>query len=403
MINKFIEAFHHPNEIGALYKLHLKYKAFKPDKRPLNVLANALSDKEFCFVTLSKVSRSFSVVIQQLPEELKDVICVFYLVLRALDSIEDDTSSSIKIREQVLREFHEYLNCNGKNISGIGDKADYRILLENFHKVINCFQSLDPKYQDVIVRICREMGEGMIQYLDKEILEIRDYDAYCYYVAGLVGVGLTELFVLSGLQNPGILKHTNSPISMGLFLQKTNIIRDYLEDINENRTFWPEEIWGKYSKRLDDFVTSDSKEGVYCLNHMITDALRHAPDCLLYLKQIQNPDVFHFCAIPQVMAIATLAEVFNNPDVFRKNVKIRKGLTASLIFKAYDYAEVEEIFHVMANSIFDKTSLDDPNVQLEVLQLQKILGIEYLHENQKIDAAAVEESLNSPEYSYVYQ
>jgi farnesyl-diphosphate farnesyltransferase len=31
--------------------------------------------------------------------------------------------------------------------------------------------------------------------------------------------------------------------SMGLFLQKTNIIRDYLEDINEKRIFWPREVW----------------------------------------------------------------------------------------------------------------------------------------------------------------
>lgn len=31
--------------------------------------------------------------------------------------------------------------------------------------------------------------------------------------------------------------------SMGLFLQKTNIIRDYLEDINEKRIFWPRAVW----------------------------------------------------------------------------------------------------------------------------------------------------------------
>lgn len=30
---------------------------------------------------------------------------------------------------------------------------------------------------------------------------------------------------------------------MGLALQKTNIIRDYLEDINQNRIFWPRDVW----------------------------------------------------------------------------------------------------------------------------------------------------------------
>lgn len=30
---------------------------------------------------------------------------------------------------------------------------------------------------------------------------------------------------------------------MGAFLQKTNIIRDFLEDLVEGRAFWPREVW----------------------------------------------------------------------------------------------------------------------------------------------------------------
>ena len=41
---------------------------------------------------LNKVSRSFAIVIQQLPHELQDAVCIFYLVLRALDTVEDDMS-----------------------------------------------------------------------------------------------------------------------------------------------------------------------------------------------------------------------------------------------------------------------------------------------------------------------
>jgi farnesyl-diphosphate farnesyltransferase len=34
---------------------------------------------------------------------------------------------------------------------------------------------------------------------------------------------------------------------MGLFLQKTNIIRDYLEDFVDGRAFWPQEVrWRGY-------------------------------------------------------------------------------------------------------------------------------------------------------------
>ena len=49
---------------------------------------------------------------------------------------------------------------------------------------------------------------------------------------------------------------------MGLFLQKTNIIRDYLEDIVEEpapRMFWPREIWGKHAKQLADFKVGPQK------------------------------------------------------------------------------------------------------------------------------------------------
>lgn len=64
---------------------------------------------------------------------------------------------------------------------------------------------------------------------------------YCHYVAGLVGVGLSKLFSASRLEDPEVGQDTELANSMGLFLQKTNIIRDYLEDTQEGRAFWPQE------------------------------------------------------------------------------------------------------------------------------------------------------------------
>lgn len=64
---------------------------------------------------------------------------------------------------------------------------------------------------------------------------------YCHYVAGLVGVGLSKLFSASKLEDPEVGQDTELANSMGLFLQKTNIIRDYLEDTQEGRAFWPQE------------------------------------------------------------------------------------------------------------------------------------------------------------------
>lgn len=65
---------------------------------------------------------------------------------------------------------------------------------------------------------------------------------YCHYVAGLVGIGLSKLFSASQLEDPQVGQDTELANSMGLFLQKTNIIRDYLEDTQEGRNFWPQEV-----------------------------------------------------------------------------------------------------------------------------------------------------------------
>lgn len=65
---------------------------------------------------------------------------------------------------------------------------------------------------------------------------------YCHYVAGLVGIGLSRLFSASGLEVAEVGRDQRLANSMGLFLQKTNIIRDYLEDVQQGREFWPKAV-----------------------------------------------------------------------------------------------------------------------------------------------------------------
>lgn len=42
------------------------------------------------------------------------------------------------------------------------------------------------------------------------------------------------------------------------------------------------------------------EKALQCLNHLVTNALVHMPDCLEYLSRLHTPEVFKFCAIPQV-------------------------------------------------------------------------------------------------------
>jgi farnesyl-diphosphate farnesyltransferase len=73
------------------------------------------------------------------------------------------------------------------------------------------------------------MGAGMAEYIRMdEVATVEQYDVYCHYVAGLVGIGLSQMWAASGLESSFFAKNEGLSNHMGLFLQKVNIIRDYL-------------------------------------------------------------------------------------------------------------------------------------------------------------------------------
>jgi farnesyl-diphosphate farnesyltransferase len=198
------------------------------------------------------------------------------------------------------------------------------------------------------------MENGMADFAHKAVAsgeiyleKIEDWDLYCHFVAGLVGEGLSRLLAASGKEQPWLGDQLELSNSMGLFLQKTNIIRDYREDIEQRRYFWPREIWGRteYSvngygafKEMKEMAAPENeKQALWVLSGLVMDALRHAPDCLDYLRLLKNQSAFNFCAIPQVMAIATLNVVFMNPEVFQRNVKIRKAEAAGVSHCVFYY------------------------------------------------------------------
>jgi farnesyl-diphosphate farnesyltransferase len=334
-----------PQEIKALWRLrHSDYYA-SPAGIDLKTSGQKDDDLTFCFNALRKVSRSFAVVIMHLPEGLREAVSVFYLVCRALDTIEDDPELNTALKHDLLCSFHKLKAEETHILQGIGDKPDYQILVNHYDKVLRVLASLNPSYQAVILEIARRMGEGMASYVQRPIESLEDYDLYCHYVAGLVGIGLSRLFEVSGYEKPSPSRNDEASNAMGLFLQKTNIIRDYLEDMQAGRKFWPEVIWKPYAPSLEKFLDNVSDDyKLACLDALIADALRHVPHCLTYMESLSHPDIFRFCAIPQVMAIATLAELFGSTDVYRKEVKIRKGLAASMMLETRSMEDVRQAF-----------------------------------------------------------
>eukprot|EP00668_Euglena_longa_P042574 GGOE01056354.1.p1 GENE.GGOE01056354.1~~GGOE01056354.1.p1 ORF type:complete len:442 (-),score=138.72 GGOE01056354.1:96-1400(-) len=331
---------------------------------------------QFCYQSLQKVGRSYAAVTMALNDQVRDAVCIFYLVLRGLDTVEDDMSVPLDIKVPELLSFHKRLDQPGWNVKGIG-LSDERELIENFELVITAFGRLPPHLQEPIRDICRRMGEGMAESVQRtqQIQTVEEYEQYCHYVAGLVGHGLTRIFAASGLESPSLVENLDIANSMGLFLQKVNIIRDYLEDIVEEppRMFWPKEIWGQYTNDFHAFKAPENQaQAVRCLNHMVLDTLKHIPKCMAYLQSLKDPSVFQFCAIPQVMAIATLAEVLNNPKVFSGVVKIGKGLACQLMMDCATMSAVLLHFRRFLNRMLTVAQQVEPNGML-VSQLEEAL------------------------------
>mmetsp|Transcript_9283 Transcript_9283/g.18935 ORF Transcript_9283/g.18935 Transcript_9283/m.18935 type:complete len:800 (-) Transcript_9283:460-2859(-) len=408
------------------------YLKFYPRALPTNLKVDKATDKDGAFADekLGQVSRSFAAVIRQLPSEMAMDILIFYLVLRALDTIEDDMETfkaNPEVKCEHLRNFgRKYLGDENWNLMGVGE-GDEKDLLEDFGAISRVFNKLPAASREVITDITIKMGDGMAEYVSVDMgqgtTSLVAYERYCHMVAGLVGEGLSRAFVARGLESKSICgqgekvwpfcasaetKPDNLGIanSMGLFLQKTNIIRDYLEDYVDHRAFWPQDVWKRFARTSDlgEFARptahgggaerypsafnaeadpqgaaivgkGTATSGLSCLNFLVADALELVPDCLTYLELLRTPEVFRFSAIPQVMAMATLNECFDNPKVFSGVVKIRKGLTARLLLNSGSIDGVHVWFNRLAKELAEKCPPEDPSRPKVLAATSKIINI----------------------------
>lgn len=272
-------------------------------------------------------------------------------------------------KEPLLRSFQDFLEQDGWTFTENGPNEKDRILLLDFHYVITEFKKIKMEYQVIIKDITKRMGNGMADYANNAehnvngVNTVKDYELYCHYVAGLLGEGLTRLFVEGKLANPALLQRTDLSESMGQFLQQTNIIRDIREDKDDGRRFWPKEVWSKHVDDFDDLFKKENLEAALrCSSEMVLISLERATDCLYYLAGIRDQSVFNFAAIPQAMAIATLELCFQNPTIFERNVKITKGQACGLMIESSQNLPVLfGAFKRYARKIHKKNDPRDPN------------------------------------------
>ncbi|KAK3367499.1 isoprenoid synthase domain-containing protein [Podospora didyma] len=365
----------HPNQLRDV----IQWKVWHEPVHKRDPSKESATEKS-CYHYLELTSRSFSAVIQELNPELLMPVTLFYLVLRGLDTIEDDMTLDLAVKEPLLRKFHINMEKDGWTFDKNGPNEKDRELLVHFDDIITELKKVKKPYYDIIRDITEKMGNGMADYCVRAesdangVKTIEEYELYCHYVAGLVGEGLTRLFVESKLANPQLLVRMDLTESMGQFLQKTNIIRDVHEDWVDKRCWWPEEVWSKYVDNWDDLFKIENREkALNCSSELILNALKHADECLFYMAGIRDQSVFNFVAIPQSMAIATLELLFRNPAVFEKNVKITKGDACHLMTESTQNLRVLcDVFRRYARRIHKKNDPRDPHYLAISAQCAKI-------------------------------
>nr|CDM86349.1 unnamed protein product [Triticum aestivum] len=125
-----------PEEVPALLRLKLAAGRIRRQIPPQEHWA-------FAYHMLQRVSRSFALVVQQLGTDLRNAVCIFYLVLRALDIVEDDTAIPNKVKLPILRDFYRHI-YNLDWLFSCGENY-YRVLMDNFRQVSMAFLELGER------------------------------------------------------------------------------------------------------------------------------------------------------------------------------------------------------------------------------------------------------------------
>lgn len=218
---------------------------------------------------MNKVSRSFAVVVAALEEPLRYYMAAAYILCRVIDNIEDCTDS-IDWKKARFEELSQLLMEPGlaRDILHIWDAEAWPGLTQEEEKLMSSRDGLPlwrifSRFPDEVRRIISywtlQMVAGMSRLQDADhqprfvmydsiqvLAGEQDYNHYCYIVAGTVGNLATELVILhyqlSDSVGNQLLKYSQS---CGRGLQKTNIIKDFNEDLTRKICYLPDEWLGE--------------------------------------------------------------------------------------------------------------------------------------------------------------
>lgn len=236
---------------------------------------------------LKETSRTFYIPITLLKRELRLTVGSAYLCMRAIDEIEDHETLSNEIIENLLRETKTLLLQDGdfpaQTYANLiepykDDLPEVTLRLADW--ILVCPTGIVGK----VKASTAEMAGGMADWSRRnwEVKTKEDLDDYTYYVAGLVGVMLSDIWNWYD----GTKTDKELAIGFGRGLQAVNILRNEDEDYEERGVRFIPDGWTR------DDVFAYARE-----NLQLADR---------YIEQINTRTITLFCKIPLALAKRTL-------------------------------------------------------------------------------------------------
>jgi len=234
---------------------------------------------------LKATSRTFFIPITFLEKDMKTTVATAYLCMRAIDEIEDHEDITIEEKARMLTKTAELLSTQPfDNAAYLAEIDAYKSILPEVTLRLNDWITLCPDaIRQRVAASTSEMAGGMAKWALKGWVchTKEDLDDYTYYVAGLVGVMLSDIWKTFA----NIDTDRDLAIGYGRGLQVVNILRNQDEDAERGVSFVP------------DGWTRDE---------LFAYANNNLEKAEAYNKQITKRSILMFCKIPLALAHKTL-------------------------------------------------------------------------------------------------
>jgi farnesyl-diphosphate farnesyltransferase len=220
---------------------------------------------------MNAVSRSFAVVVACLEQPLRMQFATAYLLCRVADNIEDCTEPAAWKTDR-FADFESLLAAPERvpDLLPAWSAAPWPGLTDGERKLMGTggaelwrtYAAISPTEREIIRRWVWDMANGM-RFLDdpgrqpvfldlggvKALASPSDYNYYCYIVAGTVGHMATELVTHAyNIDGPVGRRLLEASETCGRALQKTNILKDFAEDLERGVCYLPDE-WLRLADR----------------------------------------------------------------------------------------------------------------------------------------------------------